>query len=287
MLNVELGIRHINSSFIIQHSTLLPNSTFNIQHSTLPKMKFISWNVNGLRACVGKDFENQFKELDADFFCLQETKMQEGQLDLQFEGYESYWNYAEKKGYSGTAIYTKHKPLNVSYGMGVEEHDHEGRIITLEYDQFYLVTCYTPNSQTELKRLDYRMTWEDDFRKFLKSLDAKKPVVICGDLNVAHEEIDIKNPKTNRRNAGFTDEEREKMTVLLNDGFTDSFRYLHPDEVTYSWWSYRFKAREKNAGWRIDYFLVSDRIKEQITEAKIHTEIMGSDHCPVEVDLTF
>ena len=287
MLNVELGIRHINSSFNIQHSTLLPNSTFNIQHSTLPKMKFISWNVNGLRACVGKDFENQFKELDADFFCLQETKMQEGQLDLQFEGYQSYWNYAEKKGYSGTAIYTKHKPLNVSYGMGVEEHDHEGRIITLEYDQFYLVTCYTPNSQTELKRLDYRMTWEDDFRKFLKSLDAKKPVVICGDLNVAHEEIDIKNPKTNRRNAGFTDEEREKMTVLLNDGFTDSFRYLHPDEVTYSWWSYRFKAREKNAGWRIDYFLVSDRIKEQITEAKIHTEIMGSDHCPVEVDLTF
>ena len=288
MLNVELGIRHINSSFNIQHSTLLPHSTFNIQHSTLlQKMKFISWNVNGLRACVGKDFENQFKELDADFFCLQETKMQEGQLDLQFEGYESYWNYAEKKGYSGTAIYTKHKPLNVNYGMGVEEHDHEGRIITLEYDQFYLVTCYTPNSQTELKRLDYRMTWEDNFRKFLKSLDAKKPVVICGDLNVAHEEIDIKNPKTNRRNAGFTDEEREKMTVLLNDGFTDSFRYLHPDEVTYSWWSYRFKAREKNAGWRIDYFLVSNRIKEQITEAKIHTEIMGSDHCPVEVDLTF
>ena len=288
MLNVELGIRHINSSFNIQHSTLNTQHSSPIQHSTLlQKMRFISWNVNGLRACVGKDFENQFKELDADFFCLQETKMQEGQLDLQFEGYESYWNYADKKGYSGTAIYTKHKPLNVSYGMGVEEHDHEGRIITLEYDQFYLVTCYTPNSQTELKRLDYRMTWEDDFRKFLKSLDAKKPVIICGDLNVAHEEIDIKNPKTNRRNAGFTDEEREKMTVLLNDGFTDSFRYLHPDEVTYSWWSYRFKAREKNAGWRIDYFLVSDRIKEQITEAKIHTEIMGSDHCPVEVDLTF
>ena len=292
MLNVELGIRHSNWQFNIQHSTLntqhsspIQHSTFNIQH--YPKMRFISWNVNGLRACVGKDFENQFKELDADFFCLQETKMQEGQLDLQFEGYESYWNYAEKKGYSGTAIYTKHKPLNVSYGMGVEEHDHEGRIITLEYDQFYLVTCYTPNSQTELKRLDYRMTWEDDFRKFLKSLDAKKPVIICGDLNVAHEEIDIKNPKTNRRNAGFTDEEREKMTILLNDGFTDSFRYLHPDEVTYSWWSYRFKAREKNAGWRIDYFLVSDRIKEQITEAKIHTEIMGSDHCPVEVDLAF
>ena len=290
MLNVELGIRHSNWQFNIQHSTFNTPPQFNIQHSTFnitKKMKFISWNVNGLRACVGKDFENQFKELDADFFCLQETKMQEGQLDLQFEGYESYWNYAEKKGYSGTAIYTKHKPLNVSYGMGVEEHDHEGRIITLEYDLFYLVTCYTPNSQTELKRLDYRMTWEDDFRKFLKSLDAKKPVIICGDLNVAHEEIDIKNPKTNRRNAGFTDEEREKMTVLLNDGFTDSFRYLHPDEVTYSWWSYRFKAREKNAGWRIDYFLVSDRIKEQITEAKIHTEIMGSDHCPVEVDLTF
>ena len=290
MLNVELGIRHSNWQFNIPpHSTFnIQHSTFNIQHSTFSqKMKFISWNINGLRACVGKDFENQFKELDADFFCLQETKMQEGQLDLQFEGYESYWNYAEKKGYSGTAIYTKHKPLNVSYGMGVEEHDHEGRIITLEYDQFYLVTCYTPNSQTELKRLDYRMTWEDDFRKYLKSLDAKKPVIICGDLNVAHKEIDIKNPKTNRRNAGFTDEEREKMTVLLNDGFTDSFRYLHPEEITYSWWSYRFKAREKNAGWRIDYFLVSDRIKEQITEAKIHTEIMGSDHCPVEVDLTF
>ena len=287
MLNVELGIRHSNWQFNIQHSTLNTPPPFNIQHSTLPKMRFISWNVNGLRACVGKDFENQFKELDADFFCLQETKMQEGQLDLQFEGYESYWNYAEKKGYSGTAIYTKHKPFNVSYGMGVEEHDHEGRIITLEYEQFYLVTCYTPNSQTELKRLDYRMTWEEDFRKFLKSLDAKKPVIICGDLNVAHEEIDIKNPKTNRRNAGFTDEEREKMTILLNDGFTDSFRYLHPDEVTYSWWSYRFKAREKNAGWRIDYFLVSNRIKEQITEAKIHTEIMGSDHCPVEVDLMF
>ena len=248
-------------------------------------MKFISWNVNGLRACVGKDFVGAFKNLDADFFCLQETKMQEGQLDLKFDGYESYWNYAEKKGYSGTAIYTKHHPLSVNYGMGVEEHDHEGRVITLEYENFYLVTCYTPNSQNELKRLDYRMTWEEDFHKFLKSLDAKKPVVICGDLNVAHEEIDIKNPKTNRRNAGFTDEEREKMTFLLDDGFTDSFRYLHPEEVTYSWWSYRFHAREKNAGWRIDYFLVSDSIKEKITEAKIHTEIMGSDHCPVEVDL--
>ena len=248
-------------------------------------LKFISWNVNGLRACVGKDFEKQFKELNADFFCLQETKMQEGQLDLSFDGYESYWNYAEKKGYSGTAIYTKHKPLAVSYGMGVEGHDHEGRIISLEYEKFYLVTVYTPNSQTELKRLDYRMTWEDDFHQFLKSLDAKKPVIVCGDMNVAHEEIDIKNPKSNRRNAGFTDEEREKMTRLLNDGFIDTFRYKHPEEVKYSWWSYRFKAREKNAGWRIDYFLVSDRIKEQIDGAEIHTEIMGSDHCPVEVDL--
>lgn len=248
-------------------------------------LKFISWNVNGLRACVGKDFEKQFKELDADFFCLQETKMQEGQLDLTFEGYNSYWNYAEKKGYSGTAIYTKHHPLSVSYGMGVEEHDHEGRVITLEYEKFYLITVYTPNSQTELRRLDYRMTWEADFRKFLKNLDAKKPVIVCGDMNVAHEEIDIKNPKGNRRNAGFTDEEREKMTELLNDGFTDTFRYKYPEQVTYSWWSYRFKAREKNAGWRIDYFLVSDRLQANIADAKIHTDIMGSDHCPVELDL--
>ena len=286
MLNVELGIRHINSSFIIQHSSPIQHSTFNIQHSTLSKtMKFISWNVNGLRACVGKDFENQFKELDADFFCLQETKMQEGQLDLTFEGYNSYWNYAEKKGYSGTAIYTKHQPLSVSYGMGVEEHDHEGRVITLEYEKFYLITVYTPNSQTELRRLDYRMTWEVDFRKFLKNLDAKKPVIVCGDMNVAHEEIDIKNPKGNRKNAGFTDEEREKMTELLNDGFTDTFRYKYPEQVTYSWWSYRFKAREKNAGWRIDYFLVSDRLQANIADAKIHTDIMGSDHCPVELDL--
>lgn len=250
-------------------------------------MKFISWNVNGLRACVGKDFETIFKSLDADFFCLQETKMQAGQLDLQFEGYESYWNYAEKKGYSGTAIYTKHKPMNVSYGMGVEEHDHEGRVITLEYDNFFLVTVYTPNSQNELRRLDYRMTWEVAFRQYLKTLDAKKPVVVCGDMNVAHEEIDIKNPKTNRRNAGFTDEEREKMTELLADGFIDTFRFKYPEQVTYSWWSYRFKAREKNAGWRIDYFLVSERLKEDIEDAKIHTEIMGSDHCPVEVDLNF
>ena len=248
-------------------------------------LKFISWNVNGLRACVGKDFENQFKELGADFFCLQETKMQEGQLDLTFEGYNSYWNYAEKKGYSGTAIYTKHQPLSVSYGMGVEEHDHEGRVITLEYEKFYLITVYTPNSQTELRRLDYRMTWEADFRKFLKNLDAKKPVIVCGDMNVAHEEIDIKNPKGNRKNAGFTDEEREKMTELLNDGFTDTFRYKYPEQVTYSWWSYRFKAREKNAGWRIDYFLVSDRLQTNIADAKIHTDIMGSDHCPVELDL--
>lgn len=250
-------------------------------------MKFISWNVNGLRACVGKDFENIFKGLDADFFCLQETKMQAGQLDLQFENYESYWNYAEKKGYSGTAIYTKHKPKNVSYGMGIEEHDHEGRVITLEYDNFFLVTVYTPNSQNELRRLDYRMTWEVAFRQYLKTLDAEKPVVVCGDMNVAHEEIDIKNPKTNRRNAGFTDEEREKMTELLDDGFIDTFRFKYPEQVTYSWWSYRFKAREKNAGWRIDYFLVSERLKEDIEDAKIHTEIMGSDHCPVEVDLNF
>ncbi|MGM9708158.1 MAG: exodeoxyribonuclease III [Prevotella sp.] len=249
-------------------------------------MKFISWNVNGLRACVGKDFEQSFRQLDADFFCLQETKMQEGQLDLQFEGYTSYWNYAEKKGYSGTAIYTKHKPLSVTYGMGIEEHDHEGRVITLEMDDFYLVTVYTPNSQDGLRRLDYRMTWETDFLAYLKRLDSHKPVIVCGDLNVAHQEIDIKNPKTNRRNAGFTDEEREKMSVLLDNGFTDTFRFLHPEEVTYSWWSYRFKAREKNAGWRIDYFLISDRLRPQLSGAAIHTEIFGSDHCPVELTLT-
>ena len=248
-------------------------------------MKFISWNVNGLRACVGKDFEQSFRQLDADFFCLQETKMQEGQLDLQFEGYTSYWNYAEKKGYSGTAIYTKHKPLSVTYGMGIEEHDHEGRVITLEMDDFYLVTVYTPNSQDGLRRLDYRMVWETDFLAYLKRLDSHKPVIVCGDLNVAHQEIDIKNPKTNRRNAGFTDEEREKMSVLLDNGFTDTFRFLHPEEVTYSWWSYRFKAREKNAGWRIDYFLISDRLRLQLSGAAIHTEIFGSDHCPVELTL--
>ena len=248
-------------------------------------MKFISWNVNGLRACVGKDFEQSFRQLEADFFCLQETKMQEGQLDLQFEGYTSYWNYAEKKGYSGTAIYTKHKPLSVTYGMGIEEHDHEGRVITLEMDDFYLVTVYTPNSQDGLRRLDYRMVWETDFLAYLKRLDSHKPVIVCGDLNVAHQEIDIKNPKTNRRNAGFTDEEREKMSVLLDNGFTDTFRFLHPEEVTYSWWSYRFKAREKNAGWRIDYFLISDRLRPQLSGAAIHTEIFGSDHCPVELTL--
>ena len=249
------------------------------------QMKFISWNVNGLRACVGKDFEQSFRQLDADFFCLQETKMQEGQLDLQFEGYTSYWNYAEKKGYSGTAIYTRHKPLSVTYGIGIDEHDHEGRVITLEMEDFYLVTVYTPNSQDGLRRLDYRMTWETDFLAYLKRLDSQKPVIVCGDLNVAHQEIDLKNPKSNRRNAGFTDEEREKMSILLDNGFTDTFRFLHPEEVTYSWWSYRFKAREKNAGWRIDYFLISDRLRPQLTGATIHTEIFGSDHCPVELNL--
>ena len=248
-------------------------------------MKFISWNVNGLRACVGKDFEQSFRQLDADFFCLQETKMQEGQLDLQFEGYTSYWNYAEKKGYSGTAIYTRHKPLSVTYGIGIDEHDHEGRVITLEMEDFFLVTVYTPNSQDGLRRLDYRMTWETDFLAYLKRLDSQKPVIVCGDLNVAHQEIDLKNPKTNRRNAGFTDEEREKMSILLDNGFTDTFRFLHPEEVTYSWWSYRFKAREKNAGWRIDYFLISDRLRPQLSGASIHTEIFGSDHCPVELNL--
>ena len=248
-------------------------------------MKFISWNVNGLRACVKKDFETSFHHLDADFFCLQETKMQAGQLDLQFEGYQSYWNYADKKGYSGTAIYTKHTPLNVTYGLGIDEHDHEGRVITMEMDDFFLITVYVPNSQDELRRLDYRMQWEDDFRAYVKQLDAIKPVIICGDLNVAHEEIDLKNPKTNRRNAGFTDEEREKMTILLNNGFVDTFRHLYPEQVTYSWWSYRFRAREKNAGWRIDYFLISERLKERLVDAKIHTEILGSDHCPVELEL--
>ena len=234
---------------------------------------------------MGKDFEQQFKALDADFFCLQETKMQAGQLDNSFPGYTSYWNYADKKGYSGTAIFTKHKPLDVTYGIGMDEHDHEGRVITLEMDDFHLVTVYTPNSQDGLRRLDYRMKWEKDFQDYLHRLDRKKPVVVCGDMNVAHEEIDIKNPKTNRRNAGFTDEEREKMTQLLDSGFIDTFRTLYPEQVTYSWWSYRFRARERNTGWRIDYFLISERLRDRLEDAKIHTEIMGSDHCPVEVDL--
>lgn len=249
-------------------------------------MKFISWNVNGLRACEGKGFRDIFNELDADFFCLQETKLQEGQIDLQFPGYESYWDYAEKKGYSGTAIFTRHKPLSVARGLGIDAHDHEGRAVTLEFEQFYLVTAYVPNSQDGLRRLDYRMTWEDDFRAYLKALDERKPVVVCGDLNVAHQEIDLKNPKSNRRNAGFTDEEREKFSLMLEAGFTDTFRYFYPDkEDIYSWWSYRFKAREKNAGWRIDYFLASNRLQPQLQSAAIHTEIFGSDHCPVEVNI--
>ena len=250
-------------------------------------MKFISWNVNGLRACVQKGFLDFFNEMDADFFCIQESKLQEGQIDLDLPGYHQYWNYAEKKGYSGTAIFTKHEPLSVRYGIGIEEHDHEGRVITLEYDDFYMVTCYTPNSQNELARLPYRMTWEDDFLAYLKTLDAKKPVILCGDLNVAHKEIDLKNPKTNRHNAGFTDEERSKMTQLLDAGFTDTFRHFYPDvENIYSWWSYRFKAREKNSGWRIDYFITSASMNDKLAGAKIHTEILGSDHCPVELTTT-
>lgn len=249
-------------------------------------MKLISWNVNGLRACVTKGFLDYFKEMDADFFCVQETKLQEGQIDLTLDGYHQYWNYAEKKGYSGTAIFAKKAPISVQYGMGIEEHDKEGRLITLEYDNFYLVTCYTPNAQNELARLPYRMEWEDAFRQYLLALDEKKPVLVCGDLNVAHKEIDLKNPKTNRNNAGFSDEEREKMTILLESGFTDTFRYFYPDmEQIYSWWSYRFKAREKNAGWRIDYFLSSKRLDEKLMDAKIHTQIMGSDHCPVELTI--
>lgn len=247
-------------------------------------IKLISWNVNGLRACCDKGFRDIFAQLDADFVCLQETKMQEGQLDLSFEGYTSYWNYAEKKGYSGTAIFTKHQPLQVTYGLGIDEHDHEGRVITLEMEKFFLVTVYTPNSQDGLKRLDYRMTWDDDFRAYLQKLDQSKPVLVCGDLNVAHKEIDLKNPKTNRMNAGFTDQEREKFQLLLDVGFIDTFRYFYPEQTNiYSWWSYRFKAREKNAGWRIDYFLASASLADKLKEAKIHTEIFGSDHCPVEV----
>ncbi len=250
--------------------------------------KFVSWNVNGLRAVVGKNFAEAFAALNADFFCLQETKMQAGQLDLQFSGYESYWNYAEKKGYSGTAIFTRHTPLSVAYGMGKAEHDTEGRLITLEYGDFFLVCCYTPNSQDGLRRLPYRMQWEQDLLAYLKELDERKPVIYCGDLNVAHQEIDLKNPQSNHQNAGFTDEERERMTILLENGFVDSFRHLHPTETgIYSWWSYRFRAREKNAGWRIDYFIVSQRLADHIVEANIHTEIYGSDHCPVELILSF
>ncbi len=251
-------------------------------------MKFISWNVNGLRACDGKGFRETFRALDADFFCLQETKMQPHQLDIAFDNYQSFWNSAEKKGYSGTAIFTKHTPLSVTYGIGVDVHDHEGRVITLEMPNFYLVTVYTPNSQDGLRRLDYRMEWDDAFRSYVKSLDSKKPVVMCGDMNVAHTEIDLKNPKTNRKNAGFTDEERAKFTKLLNEGFTDTFRFFNPTtEGIYSWWSYRFKAREKNAGWRIDYFLVSNSLQAKLKNASIHTEIYGSDHCPIEVDIDF
>ena len=247
--------------------------------------KLISWNVNGLRACLGKNFMEFFDYVDADIFCLQETKIQEGQVDWNKEGYYAYWNYAEKKGYSGTAIFSKEKPLNVTYGIGIEEHDKEGRVITLEFDNYYMVTVYTPNSQNGLARLEYRMKWEDDFRNYLLNLKKSKPVIVTGDMNVAHKEIDLKNPKTNRKNAGFTDEERQKMTELLEVGFIDTFRYFYPDtEGIYSWWSYRFKAREKNAGWRIDYFLVSEDLKERMKDAKIHTEIMGSDHCPVELD---
>ena len=248
-------------------------------------MKYISWNVNGLRAVVGKNFYEAFAALDADAFCLQETKLQAGQIEMDLPGYHQYWNYALKKGYSGTAVFTRKEPLSVAYGMGIEEHDREGRLITLEFEDHYLVTCYTPNAQQGLARIDYRMSWEDAFRAYLKELDAKKPVILCGDLNVAHEEIDLKNPKTNRGNAGFSDEERGKMTELLAAGFTDSWRYFEPETAEiYSWWSYRFHARENNAGWRIDYFLVSDRLKERLDGAKIHTEIYGSDHCPVELE---
>lgn len=249
-------------------------------------MRLISWNVNGLRACVNKGFLDFFKEIDADIFCIQESKLQEGQIQLELEGYHQYWNYAVKKGYSGTAIFTKAEPLSVAYGIGKEEHDQEGRVITLEFSEFYMVTVYTPNSQNELARLPYRMEWERDFLAYLKELETRKPVVFCGDLNVAHQEIDLKNPKTNRKNAGFTDEEREKFSQLLDTGFIDTFRYFYPEqEQIYSWWSYRFKAREKNAGWRIDYFCVSEALKDRLEDAKIHTEIMGSDHCPVELDI--
>ena len=249
-------------------------------------MKLISWNVNGIRACVKKGFLDFFKETDADIFCLQETKLQEGQIELELEGYHQYWNYAERKGYSGTAIFTKQEPLSVSYGLGIEEHDQEGRIITLEFDNFYMVTVYTPNSKNELLRLNYRMVWEDEFRSYLLRLNETKPVIVCGDLNVAHQEIDLKNPKTNQKNAGFTIEERTKMSTLLDSGFIDTFRFFYPElEGAYSWWSYRFNARKNNAGWRIDYFLTSQELKEKLKDAKIHSDILGSDHCPVELDI--
>lgn len=249
-------------------------------------MKMISWNVNGLRACMNKGFQDFFNTIDADIFCLQETKLQEGQIDFSPTGYSSYWNYADKKGYSGTAVFTKAKPLNVTYGMGIDEHDHEGRMITLEFDKFYFITVYVPNSQRELTRLEYRMKWEDDFRDYIMNLNKDKPVIYCGDLNVAHKEIDLKNPKTNHKNAGFTDDEREKLSAILDTGFTDTFRYLYPDTTgIYSWWSYMFKAREKNAGWRIDYFITSNRLNQNIIDAKIHTDILGSDHCPIELDI--
>lgn len=257
-----------------------------IETEKLSMKKMISWNVNGLRACLGKGFLEYLKESDADIFCIQESKLQEGQVELELPGYHQYWNYAEKKGYSGTAMFTKEEPIAVTYGLGIEEHDHEGRVITAEFPEYYVVTCYTPNSQDGLKRLDYRMQWEDAFRAYLKALETKKPVIFCGDLNVAHQEIDLKNPKTNRKNAGFSDEERAKFTELLEAGFVDTFRYFYPDqEGIYSWWSYRFSARAKNAGWRIDYFCVSESLKDRLVDAKIHTEVMGSDHCPVELDI--
>lgn len=257
-----------------------------IETEKLSMKKMISWNVNGLRACLGKGFLEYVKESDADIFCIQESKCQEGQVELELPGYHQYWNYAEKKGYSGTAMFTKEEPIAVIYGLGIEEHDHEGRVITAEFPEYYVVTCYTPNSQDGLKRLDYRMQWEDAFRAYLKALETKKPVIFCGDLNVAHQEIDLKNPKTNRKNAGFSDEERAKFTELLEAGFVDTFRYFYPDqEGIYSWWSYRFSARAKNAGWRIDYFCVSESLKDRLVDAKIHTEVMGSDHCPVELDI--
>lgn len=257
-----------------------------IETEKLSMKKMISWNVNGLRACLGKGFLEYLKESDADIFCIQESKLQEGQVELELPGYHQYWNYAEKKGYSGTAMFTKEEPIAVTYGLGIEEHDHEGRVITAEFPEYYVVTCYTPNSQDGLKRLDYRMQWEDAFRAYLKALETKKPVIFCGDLNVAHQEIDLKNPKTNRKNAGFSDEERAKFTELLEAGFVDTFRYFYPDqEGIYSWWSYRFSARAKNAGWRIDYFCVSESLKDRLVDAKIHTEVLGSDHCPVELDI--